>query len=210
MKPFFVYLLRCSDGSYYVGQTEDMDARLQQHGDGLIGYTATRKPIELLWQGEFESRESAIAFERRIKGWSRAKKEALIRGDWPAIQQLARSRAGPNVQPISPELAEVRDGAQAAIASRLRHAQPERARGAVTRLSTARPEPVEGRDGAQAAIASRLRHAQPERAVGAAASLSTVRPEPVEGRDGAHAEIASRLRQAQPERVGGKPMGEAP
>ncbi|MDQ8003061.1 MAG: GIY-YIG nuclease family protein, partial [Pseudomonadota bacterium] len=129
LKPFFVDLLRCSDGSYYVGQTDDLGERLRQHGDGLIGYTATRKPIEWLRQGEFESRESAIAFERRIKGWSRARKEALIRGDWPAIQQLARSRAGPNVQAVGPELAEGRDGAQASLASRLRQAQPERAGG---------------------------------------------------------------------------------
>ncbi|MBN8751241.1 MAG: GIY-YIG nuclease family protein [Variovorax sp.] len=129
MKPFFVYLLRCSDGSYYAGQTDDLGVRLQQHGDGLVGYTATRKPIELLWQGEFETREGAIAFEQRIKGWSRAKKEALARGDWPAIQHLARSRTGPSSQPIRPELGEGQDGAPASIASRLRQAQPERVGG---------------------------------------------------------------------------------
>ena len=91
MIPFFVYLLRCGDGSYYCGQTDNMDARMQQHFAGEIGYTATRKPVELVWQGEFETREGAIRFEQQVKGWSRAKKEALIRGDWDEIKNLARS-----------------------------------------------------------------------------------------------------------------------
>ena len=89
MKPFSVYLLRCSDGSYYCGHTDSVETRLQQHFAGEVGYTATRKPVELQWQGDFETREGAIAFEQQIKGWSRAKKEALIRGDWDAIQRHA-------------------------------------------------------------------------------------------------------------------------
>jgi LAO/AO transport system kinase len=92
MKPFFVYLLCCSDGSYYCGQTDDIEIRMQQHHAGDIGYTSTRKPVQLVWQGEFETREGAIAFERKIKGWSRAKKEALVAGDWVRIQELAKSR----------------------------------------------------------------------------------------------------------------------
>ena len=62
---------------------------MQQHFAGEVGYTATRKPVELQWQGDFETREGAIVFEQQIKGWSRAKKEALIRGDWDAIQRHA-------------------------------------------------------------------------------------------------------------------------
>nr|MCU0942597.1 GIY-YIG nuclease family protein [Hydrogenophaga sp.] len=93
MKPFTVYLLRCHDGSFYAGHTDDLAARLLQHENGLDGYTATRKPVELVWQGEFESREGALAFERQINGWSRAKKEALIAGDWERVQDLARSTA---------------------------------------------------------------------------------------------------------------------
>ena len=92
MKPFYVYMLRCGDGSYYTGQTDDMDLRLQQHDTGKIGYTSTRKPVELIWQGEFETREGAIAFEQQIKGWSRAKKEALIQGDWAQVKVLAKSK----------------------------------------------------------------------------------------------------------------------
>ncbi len=110
MKPFFVYMLRCVDSSYYAGQTDNLDARLHQHTSGQIGYTATRKPVELVWQGEFETREAAIAFEQQIKGWSRAKKEALIAGDWKKIQVLAQSKQNPQVSNLTG----------------LRQAQPER------------------------------------------------------------------------------------
>lgn len=93
MRPFFVYLLRCADGSYYCGQTDNLEVRLHQHGVGEIGYTATRKPVLLVWQGEFETRDEAVRFERQVKGWSRAKKEALIAGDWEQIKLLAKSKA---------------------------------------------------------------------------------------------------------------------
>jgi len=92
MKPFYTYLLRCHDGSYYVGHTDDLDVRMSQHAEALDGYIATRKPVELIWYDEFESRYLALAFERQIKGWSRAKKEALIRGDWDAIRLLAKAK----------------------------------------------------------------------------------------------------------------------
>ncbi len=101
MKPFCVYLLRCADDSYYCGQTDSMDSRLQQHQDGKIGYTSTRKPVQLVWQGEFETRAGALEFEQQIKGWSRAKKEVLIRGDWEGIKQLAKSN-----NPVRAELVE--------------------------------------------------------------------------------------------------------
>ena len=93
MKPFIVYILRCADGSYYTGQTDDIETRMRQHEQGQEGYTATRKPLGLAWQGEFETREAAIAFEQRVKGWSRAKKEALMAGDWARVQELAKSRS---------------------------------------------------------------------------------------------------------------------
>ncbi|PTD18321.1 TrmH family RNA methyltransferase [Sphingomonas fennica] len=88
---FHTYLLRCSDGSYYVGHTDDLDTRLAQHQSGGIpGYTANRRPVELVWSESFADRDQAFAVEQQIKGWSRAKKEALIRGDWEAIRMLAR------------------------------------------------------------------------------------------------------------------------
>lgn len=87
---FWAYMLRCADGSYYVGHTDDLEARLGAHQWGLIkGYTQKRRPITLAWSQEFAERDEAFRAERQIKGWSRAKKEALIRGDWDAIHLLA-------------------------------------------------------------------------------------------------------------------------
>ena len=90
---FWTYMLRCADGSYYVGHTDDIDLRLAQHNDGTYpGYTHNRQPVELVWSDLFADRDTAFANERKLKGWSRAKKEALIRGDWDTVRLLA-SRA---------------------------------------------------------------------------------------------------------------------
>ena len=76
---FWTYFLRCSDGSYYAGHTDQIEARVAQHNAGHVaGYTASRRPVTLVWCGVFSTRDDAFAFERRIKGWSRAKKEALM------------------------------------------------------------------------------------------------------------------------------------
>jgi predicted GIY-YIG superfamily endonuclease len=87
-----VYMLRCRDGSYYVGSArQGLDRRVAEHNAGVFGgYTARRRPVELVWHQEFQRITDAIAAERQLKGWSRAKKEALIRGDHAAIRQLAR------------------------------------------------------------------------------------------------------------------------
>ncbi len=91
---FWVYLLRCTDGSYYVGHTDDLEKRIQQHQAGeLGGYTHTRRPVELVYSEDFSTRDDAFAAERQIKGWSRKKKEALIGGDWEALRRLARGRS---------------------------------------------------------------------------------------------------------------------
>ncbi len=88
---FFAYILHCSDGSYYVGHTDDLEARIIAHQSGLLsGYTQNRRPVELVWHQEFAERDEAFAAERQIKGWSRPKKDALIRGDWDAVQLLSR------------------------------------------------------------------------------------------------------------------------
>jgi putative endonuclease len=89
----FVYILRCRDGSYYVGSAtgNDLAPRIAQHQAGAFpGYTSIRRPVELVWSQYFERITDAIAAERQIKGWGRAKKEALIEGDWCALSQLAR------------------------------------------------------------------------------------------------------------------------
>mgnify|MGYP001084151162 CR=1 FL=1 len=90
-----VYMLRCADGSYYVGSTsaEDQQRRLLEHQSGAYrGYTFSRRPVELVWSQAFDRITDAHATEHQVKGWSRAKKEALIRGDWAAIRELAKRR----------------------------------------------------------------------------------------------------------------------
>ena len=101
MNGFHVYILRCADGSYYTGHTDDLGQRLGQHQAGLHGYTSTRGPVELVWSQRCESRDQAFANERQVKNWSRAKKAALIAGDWPALRAAAQSRqrAGPTPRP---------------------------------------------------------------------------------------------------------------
>jgi tRNA/rRNA methyltransferase len=91
---FYTYLLRCSDGHYYAGHTDDLDARIAHHQSGAVpGYTQKRRPVQLIWADRFPDRDSAFAAERQIKGWSRAKKEALVRGDWDALRELAKKRS---------------------------------------------------------------------------------------------------------------------
>ena len=92
---FWVYLLRCADGSYYAGHTDDLDKRIGEHTTGACGgHTSTRLPVELVFSQECPTRIEALAFERQIKGWSRAKKEALTRGAWAEISRLAKNRSG--------------------------------------------------------------------------------------------------------------------
>ncbi len=92
----FVYMLRCRDGSYYVGSAtgDDLSKRIQEHQSGIFGgYTSSRLPVELVWSEYFEQVTDAIASERKLKGWSRRKKEALIRGAWDQIKILAKRPA---------------------------------------------------------------------------------------------------------------------
>jgi putative endonuclease len=85
-KMFWVYILKCSDGSYYTGHTDNFEIRIAQHNAGeCLGYTATLLPVELAWSQEFNTREEALSAERQIKGWSRKKKEAMMRDDWAEV-----------------------------------------------------------------------------------------------------------------------------
>jgi putative endonuclease len=93
----FVYMLKCADDSFYVGSAtgDDLTLRLAQHEQGTYrGYTFTRRPVRLVWSEHFSRITDAIAVERQIKGWSRAKKEALINGNWSALEQLSKRRGG--------------------------------------------------------------------------------------------------------------------
>jgi predicted GIY-YIG superfamily endonuclease len=90
--PFWIYILRCSDGSYYTGHTDNLEKRMAEHQTGeILCYASKRLPVELVFSQEFQSRAEALERERQVKGWNRAKKEALIRGDWVEISRLARS-----------------------------------------------------------------------------------------------------------------------
>lgn len=90
---FWVYMLRCSDGTYYTGHTDHLERRIAQHQAGeLPGYTHDRRPVKLVFSETFTDRIDALERERQIKDWSRKKKEALIRGDWSAVSDAARSR----------------------------------------------------------------------------------------------------------------------
>ena len=90
---FFIYVLRCADDTYYTGHTDDLEARFAQHQAGLMpGYTHDRRPVTLMLSETFQTRYEALSRERQVKDWSRAKKEALFRGDWAGVSRLAGSR----------------------------------------------------------------------------------------------------------------------
>ena len=91
---FYAYLLRCNDGSYYAGHTENLEQRVAMHQSGVLqGYTHSRRPVELVWFQDFPLRDEAFRAERQIKGWNRAKKEALVAGDWRLVETLASIRS---------------------------------------------------------------------------------------------------------------------
>jgi len=114
--PFHVYIVRCRDASYYVGHTDYLETRISDHNNGgLSAYTRKRRPVKLVWAEEFYTREEALACERRLQGWSRAKKEALIAGNWERLRLLSRSTA------------ETRRGAEAAQAAASMHSASARA-----------------------------------------------------------------------------------
>ncbi len=102
--PAFVYILRCADGSDYVGSARgaSLDKRIGEHQAGsYAGYTSTRRPVALVGAEQCERITDAVAYERRLKGWSRAKKEALIRGDWEGLH-VAAKRSGKQHEPEPP------------------------------------------------------------------------------------------------------------
>ena len=77
---YYVYILRCSDGAYFVGHTNDLEQRLAAHERGAVeGYTLSRRPVELVFSDRFSMGQEAFHRERQIKGWSRAGKESLRR-----------------------------------------------------------------------------------------------------------------------------------
>ena len=94
MKKSYVYILRCSDNTYYTGVTSNLDKRLSQHESGFYkkSYTHQRRPLELVFYSEFTDINIAIEKEKQLKKWSRSKKEALISGDFNALINLAKKK----------------------------------------------------------------------------------------------------------------------
>ena len=90
---FTLYILECADRTLYVGHTDNLDERMLQHDTGFAdSYTAKRRPLKLVHAQEFETRYEALALERKLKGWSRAKKLAYVAGDWDAVGSLSKGK----------------------------------------------------------------------------------------------------------------------
>jgi putative endonuclease len=103
----WVYMLRCSDGSLYVGSTsqDDIETRIAEHNNGKFeGFTSKRRPVTLVWSDWYQDLRDAQNMERQIKGWRREKKLALIRGDSEALHHLAkRPKARRPSRPVASE-----------------------------------------------------------------------------------------------------------
>ena len=92
--PFFVYILRCADGTYYVGSTNDVPARVASHNAGdAATYTRARRPVTLVYSEAHPDQLTAIRRERQLKGWSHQKRDALVQGDVEKLKQLSKRRS---------------------------------------------------------------------------------------------------------------------
>lgn len=93
MKNYFVYILKCSDESYYTGVTNNLEKRVNEHQSGIIkGYTSSRLPVKLVFSETFSDINQAIRFEKQVKGWSRKKKEALINRNFDLLVTLSNTK----------------------------------------------------------------------------------------------------------------------
>ena len=102
---FWVYILCCADNSYYTGHTDNLEQRIAQHHQGYFPtcYTYKRRPLTLVFSQDFVTREEALTSEQQIKGWSRKKKEAMMRGDWAEVSRLAKSATPVRGEPVEPQ-----------------------------------------------------------------------------------------------------------
>jgi putative endonuclease len=91
VRTFYVYMLRCVDGTFYTGVTNDIERRYYEHSTGHdpTCYTHSRRPLWLVYAGEFQYIDRAINFEKQLKGWSHKKKRAFAERDWPLLKRLA-------------------------------------------------------------------------------------------------------------------------
>jgi putative endonuclease len=91
--PYAIYILQCADSTYYTGLTKELDGRIREHQTGVnpLSYTFRRRPVKLVWSIIADSYQEAFQWEHQIKGWSHAKKEALIRGDIEGIHKIVKA-----------------------------------------------------------------------------------------------------------------------
>jgi putative endonuclease len=94
MKKSYVYLLKCADDTYYTGVTSNLESRMLKHNSEFYpkSYTASRKPLKLVFYCEFTDINKAFETEKQLKKWSRAKKEALINGEFDSLINLAKKK----------------------------------------------------------------------------------------------------------------------
>jgi len=94
VKYLYVYILKCSDNAYYTGVTNDPERRLEEHNAGInvTAFTYARRPVEMVYSERFTDYELAISWEKRIKNWSRKKKEALIMANWLKLKEAAECK----------------------------------------------------------------------------------------------------------------------
>lgn len=94
MKKYYVYILLCTDNTYYTGVTDDLETRFlyHQNGQNPNSYTYNKRPVEIVFYTEFNDINQAIAFEKQLKGWSRAKKEAIINGEWEKFAESGEKK----------------------------------------------------------------------------------------------------------------------
>ncbi|RZN83868.1 MAG: GIY-YIG nuclease family protein [Winogradskyella sp.] len=93
MKFYYVYILLCSDDTFYTGMTNDLERRVSQHKSGYKkdSYTYTKRPVELKWHLQLTDPSEAIKYEKQIKGWSHRKKEALIQENWDDLVEFSKN-----------------------------------------------------------------------------------------------------------------------
>ena len=94
MRTYYVYMLLCFDGTYYVGVTNNVDRRFWEHCEGINPecYTYTRRPLFLKYSGEFRYIDGAINFEKKLKSWSHAKKRAFAEGRWDVYRKVSKGK----------------------------------------------------------------------------------------------------------------------
>ena len=191
---FWVNILTCNDDSYYTGHTDNLERRIAMHQTGKIdGYTGSRLPIELAFSGHFTTRREALEMERRIKGWSRKKKEAMMRGDWDEVSRLAQNRSQSLVSPQPPGGS---TGSPRTVKTSL--ARPALFDGSTSsprtvKVSLARPALFDGSTGSprtekissspQTEKKSSLPQTEKKSSSPQTEKISSVRPEPVEGQE---------------------------